>query len=63
MEGLQDVWDSFPAAQHPKENLSIYLSICLLDWLFGKDPDAGIDWGQVGKGETEGELVEWWLNK
>ena len=63
MEGLQDVWDSFPAVQHPKENLSTYLSICLLDWLIGKDPDAGIDWRQKEKGTTEDEMVGWhhWL--
>ena len=33
-------------------------------WLFGKDPDAGKDWGQEEKGETEGEMVGWhhWLS-
>ena len=33
-------------------------------WLFGKDPDAGKDWGQEGKGVTEDEMVGWhhWLN-
>ena len=63
MEDLQDVWDSFPAAQHPTENLSTYLSICLLDWLIGKDPDAGIDWRQKEKGTTEDDMVGWhhWL--
>ena len=25
--------------------------------LIGKDPDAGKDWGQKEKGETEGEMV------
>ena len=31
--------------------------------LFGKDPDAGKDWGQEEKGTTEGEMVGWhhWL--
>ena len=28
-------------------------------WLFGKDPDAGKDWGQVEKGATEDERVGW----
>ena len=28
-------------------------------WLIGKDPDAGKDWGQKEKGETEDEMVEW----
>ena len=27
--------------------------------LIGKDPDAGKDWGQHGKGTTEDEIVEW----
>ena len=27
--------------------------------LFGKDPDAGKDWGQEEKGATEDEIVEW----
>ena len=27
--------------------------------LFGKDPDAGKDWGQKEKGATEDEMVEW----
>ena len=33
-------------------------------WLIWKDPDAGKDWGQVGKGTTEDEMVVWhhWLN-
>ena len=28
-------------------------------WLIGKDPDAGQDWRQKGKGMTEDELVGW----
>ena len=28
------------------------------NWLIGKDPDAGKDWGQE-KGTTEGEMVGW----
>ena len=28
-------------------------------WLFGKDPDAGRDWGQEEKGTTEDEMVGW----
>ena len=27
--------------------------------LFGKDPDAGKDWGQEEKGVTEDEMVGW----
>ena len=35
------------------------------DWLTGKDSDAGKDWGQEEKGETEDEMVGWhhWLNR
>ena len=34
------------------------------NWLIGKDPDAGKDWGQEEKVMTEAEMVEWhhWLN-
>ena len=33
-------------------------------WLIRKDPDAGKDWRQAGKGMTEDEMVGWhhWLN-
>ena len=33
-------------------------------WLIGKDPDAGRDWGQEGKGVTEDEMAGWhhWLD-
>ena len=37
-------------------------SILWLDvknWLIGKDPDAGKDWGQEEKGTTEDEMVGW----
>ena len=29
------------------------------NWLTGKDPDAGRDWGQEEKGTTEDEMAEW----
>ena len=34
------------------------------DWLIGKDPDAGKDWGQKEKGATKDEMVRWhhWLS-
>jgi len=34
------------------------------NWLIGKCPDAGEDWGQEEKGATEDEMVGWhhWLN-
>ena len=28
-------------------------------WLIGKDPNAGRDWGQEGKGMTEDEMAGW----
>ena len=35
-----------------------------MNWLIGKDPDAGNDWRQEEKGMTEGDMVGWhhWLN-
>ena len=35
------------------------------NWLIGKDPDAGKDWGQEERGPTEDERVGWchWLNR
>ena len=34
------------------------------NWLIGKDPDAGRDWGQEEKGMTEEEMIGWhhWLS-
>ena len=34
------------------------------NWLTGKDPDAGKDWGQEERGTTEDDMVGWhpWLN-
>ena len=29
------------------------------NWLLGKDPDAGRDWGQEEKGTTEDEMAGW----
>ena len=31
------------------------------NWLTGKDPDAGRDWGQEEKGKTEDEMAGWHL--
>ena len=35
-----------------------------MNWLIGKDPNAGKDWGQEDNGATEDEMVGWhhWLN-
>ena len=37
----------------------------VMNWLIGKDPDAGKDWGQEEKGTTEDEIVGWhhWLDR
>ena len=34
------------------------------NWLIGKDPDVGKDWGQEEKGKTKDEMVGWhhWLD-
>ena len=29
------------------------------NWLTGKDPDAGKDWGKEEKGTTEDEIIGW----
>ena len=29
------------------------------NWLIGKDPNAGKDWGQEEEGTTEDEMAEW----
>ena len=36
-----------------------------VNWIIGKDPDAGKGWRQEEKGTTEDEVVGWhhWLNK
>ena len=63
---------------HPKENQSwIFIGRTDVEaetpilrppdaknWLTGKDPDAGKDWGQREKGMREDEMVVWhhWLN-
>ena len=45
---------------HPREMPCwfAYLLMCL-NWLIGKDPDAGKDWRQEEKGMTEDEMVGW----
>ena len=36
----------------------------VMNWLIGKDPDAGKDWSQEEKGTTEDKMVGWhhWLD-
>ena len=47
-----------------KLKLPIIWSPDAKSWLIWKDPNAGEDWGQEGKGTTEDEMVGWhhWLN-
>ena len=42
-----------------KLNLPILWPSDVKNWLIGKDPDAGKDWGQEEKGTTEDEMVGW----
>ena len=49
------------------KNVIYYTGLWLPDmrnWLIEKDPDAGKDWSQEGKGMTGDEMVEWhhWLS-
>ena len=41
-----------------------YLGTDAKNWLIGKDPDAGRDWGQQEKGTTEDEMAGWhhWIS-
>ena len=39
--------------------IPILLPHYVKNWLSGKDPDAGRDWGQEEKGTTEDEMAGW----
>ena len=41
------------------ESIKIYKAIIRVDWLIGKNSDAGRDWGQEEKGTTEDEMAGW----
>ena len=48
--------------EYSLEGLMLKLKLWLPDlknWLIGKDPDAGKDWGQEEKGMTKDEMVGW----
>ena len=47
-----------------KVETPIFLPLHVKSWLFGKDSDAGRDWGQEEKGTTEDEMAGWhhWLD-
>ena len=42
-----------------KLNLQYFGHLTRRNWLTGKNPDAGKDWGQEEKGTTEDEMVGW----
>ena len=42
-----------------KLNLQYFGHLMQKNWLTGKDPDAGKDWGQEEKGTTEDEMIGW----
>ena len=42
-----------------KAEVPIFLPPDTKNWLIGKDPDAGKDWGQEEKKATENEMVGW----
>ena len=53
--------------EYSLERLMMKLKLCPPDvknWLIGKYPGAGKDWGQEEKGETEDEMAGWhqWLD-
>ena len=44
---------------HAKAEAPVIWPPDVKNWLIGKDPDAGKDWRQEGKGTPEDEMVEW----
>ena len=42
-----------------KAENTVLLPLDAKNWLIWKDPDAGKDWGQEGKGMTEDEMAGW----
>ena len=56
-------WDFFGRNDAKAETLVLWPPHAK-SWLFGKDSDAGRDWGQEKKGTTEDEMAGWhhWLD-
>ena len=54
----------FIGTAHAKAETLVLWPPYAKNWLIGKDPDAGKDWGQEEKGTTEDEMVGWhhWHN-
>ena len=42
-----------------KAEAAILWPLDVMNWLIGKEPDAGKDWKQEEKGKTEDEMVGW----
>ena len=57
-------WDFF-GMNHAKAETPVLWPPHAKSWLFGKDSDAGRDWGQEEKGTTEDEMTGWhhWLDR
>ena len=51
-------WDFF-GRNDAKGETPVLWSPHVKSWLFGKDSDAGKDWGQEEKGTTEDEMAGW----
>ena len=56
-------WDVF-GRNDVKAETPVLWPPYVMSWLFGKDSDAGRDWGQEEKGTTEVEMAGWhyWLD-
>ena len=42
-----------------KLKLQYFGHLDVMNWLIGKDPDAGKDWSREEKGMTEDDMVGW----
>ena len=75
LESLLDFKEIQPV--HPKDQSCVFIGRTdaeaeapvlwppnVKNWLIGKDPDAGRDWGKEEKGTTENEMIQWqhWFN-
>ena len=58
---LRVPWTARRSSQSILKEISSEYSLesLMLNWLIGKDPDAGKDWMQDEKGTTEDEMVGW----
>ena len=59
MEPLRWVSGCFVFTDHVEAETPIPWPPDVKNWLIWKDPDAGKDWRQAGKGTTEDEMVGW----